>query len=367
MPQRPTEHGSRPNVKTQKILRLRFEAISSLSQGSNEVRVYHDEMLDCDRVGKRFDLGMVEATVLPEASTLQAIQHPNVLEVVSAANVDGYSDPLMKVVEIITPFYPRGSITDALLRGEWFSGSDVLSIMSNALRGIRELHMTHRILHRDLKSGNILLTDAPIYALVADIGVAGRMDEAGYALAVKNPTLYSPPELMTTGRLSVASDLYPLGHILRERLSGPFPYSNYSRDDVVESLTAGRNPLSAEDAALPVWAPAQLRRVHAKATALNSSKRYQSAREMGQALEKIRLADWRQLEETVWSVSSSVMTRASYRVEAKRNTEGYLLSIKKCLGSNLRRPRGVGDVQVEVLESKRARDFFNMANALALA
>lgn len=160
-------------------LRLPYESINSLLQGSNEVRIYHDEILDCDRVGKQFDLSMVEATVLPEASTLQSISHPNVLEVVSAARVEGYGDPLMEVIEVITPYYPRGSITDALLRGERFSGAEVLSIMGNALRGVRELHTRHRILHRDLKSGNILLTGAPIFALIADLGVAGRMDEDG--------------------------------------------------------------------------------------------------------------------------------------------------------------------------------------------
>ena len=303
---------------------------------------------------------------MPEASTLQAIRHPNVLQVVSAAEVDGYSDPFMKLVEIITPFYPRGSITDALLRGERFSGAEILAIMSNALRGVRELHTTHRILHRDLKSGNILLTDAPVYALVADIGVAGKMDAAGHAPAVNNPTLYSPPELLTVGQLSVASDLYPLGHILKELLSGPLPYSDYTREHVVVCLEDGRNPLRSEDAALPAWVPIRLRRIHTKATAQNRDKRYQSAREMSQDLEKVQLADWQEPDEFTWTASSSALSPKLYRIDAKKNIEGFLLSVKKGSGSGFRRPTGIGDVQVESLESQLAQKFFTMVNTLAL-
>jgi len=355
------------SVAAEHTLRLNFESINSLPQGSNEVRLYHDEILDCDRVGKRFDLTMVEATVLPEASTLQSIRHPNVLEIVSAARVEGYSDPLMQVIEVITPYYPQGSITDALLRGERFSGPRAMAIMGNALRGIRELHAGHGILHRDLKSGNILLTDAPIHALIADLGVAGRMDADGFAPAVKNPTLYSPPELFTGGNLSVASDLYPLGHILRELLGGPFPYGRYSREQVRESLRAGQNPLTDEDAALPVWVPSRLRKIHAKLTATDPKKRYQTARELGQDLEKVALADWREVGPYVWDLASSELAGRAYRVEATTNPQGFLLSIKKYSGSKLRRPQGHVDVQVSTLADKEAREVFDRANALALS
>ena len=353
-------------MATDHQLRLNFESINSLPQGSNEVRLYHDEILDCDRVGKRFDLSLVEATVLPEASTLQSIRHPNVLEVVSAARVGGYADPLMQVIEVITPYYPQGSITDALLRGERFPGPLVLSIMRNALRGIRELHTGHGILHRDLKSGNILLTEAPIYALIADLGVAGRMDEAGFAPAVKNPTLYSPPELLTTGNLSAASDLYPLGHIMRELLGGPFPYDKYSREQVVESLRAGRNPLSHEDAALPVWVPSRLRKIHAKVTASDPKKRYQSAREMGRDLDTVSLADWHEVAASTWDVAPTSLAAPTYQVGATKDVHGHILSIKKYSGTRLRRPQGFPDAQVSGLADKEARKFFDASNALVL-
>lgn len=357
-----------PDIRT---LRLAYDSIASLPGGSNEVRVYHDDLLDCDRVGKRFDVGMVEATVLPEASTLQAIRHPNVIEVVSAARVDGYSDPLMNVIEVITPYLPRGSITDALLRGETFCGPNALAIVRSALLGLRELHVTHRILHRDIKSGNILLTDPPIHALVADLGVAGRMDDAGGAPAVRNPTLYSPPEF-SAGRLSVASDLYSLALVLNELIGGRFPYEAYTRDEVVTRLADGRNPLRDEDFALPIWAPSRLRRIYSKATHVNPMRRFRSAQEMEDALARLKMPCWRErsLPENsgiaIWEVRRSSVAGAIYIVRAEQLPNEFHLSIKRETASGLRRPAGHEDISVPSLTHRDAQRFFDRANSLAL-
>lgn len=356
-----------PDART---LRLPYESIASLPGGSNEVRVYHDGLLECDRVGKRFDVAMVEATVLPEPSTLQSIRHPNVIEVVSAARVDGYSDPLMDVIEVITPYYPRGSITDALLRGESFCGQAALAIVRSALLGLRELHVTHRILHRDIKSGNILLTDPPIHAIVADLGVAGRMDESGEAPAVRNPTLYSPPELLSN-RLTVASDLYSLGLVLLELLKGRFPYESYTRQEVASSLARGRNPLREVDFSLPVWAPSRLRRIYAKATHADPARRFRNAQEMEDALARLWLPCWSlqmRLDDSapmLWEVRKSLLSGLNYVVEVEQVQGAFKLSIKRSTVNGLRRPVGHSDVVVASLRHRDAQQFFDRANDLA--
>lgn len=313
---------------------------------------------------------MVEATVLPEPSTLQSIRHPNVIEVVSAARVDGYSDPLMDVIEVITPYYPRGSITDALLRGELFCGHTALAIVRSALLGLRELHVTHRILHRDIKSGNILLTDPPVHAIVADLGVAGRMNDLGEAPAVRNPTLYSPPELRSN-RLSVASDLYSLGLVLNELLKGRFPYESYTRQDVEASLESGRNPLREVDFELPIWAPSRLRRIYAKATHVDPARRFRSAQEMEDALARLWLPCWAlqtrpdESSPIVWSVKNPLVSGSTYVVQAEPLTGGFRLSIKRSTASGLRRPVGHGDITVVSLTHRDAQHFFDRANDLA--
>lgn len=121
-----------------------FECLRSIPEGINEVRVWRSELLGCDLVGKRMDISFLEDDVLPEARTLMSIDHRNVVPIRTAAIVSGYPSP-MRVIEIITPYYPRGSITDALLRGEHFRCREAVAIVQATLRGLAELHEVHGI------------------------------------------------------------------------------------------------------------------------------------------------------------------------------------------------------------------------------
>lgn len=350
------------------VLRLPYEALLSIPEGINEVRKYRDNNLDCELVGKRIDISMVDPSTLPEASTLQSIKHPNVVTVRSAADVEGYvSDPSMKVIEIITDFYPRGSITDAQLRGESFSGSEAVSIIRSALNGLRELHVRHRICHRDIKGGNILLTEPPVNALVADLGVAGKFDARGTVCAVNNPTLYSPPELLTSGVLTASSDLYSMGLVFRELLGGMFPYVEYSRSEIIQSLERGEIPVLPDHRSLPIWAPKAARRVYAKATQIDPNKRYQTAKEMDAAFARVRIAAWRQISEFAWEARRLRNDEHCVRVEAQGEDGGYRMSIKSDRTGRFRRYQGVPDESILALTDPAVQRVFDTANGLALA
>lgn len=348
------------------VLRLPYEAIASIPEGINEVRLYFDSILKCDLVGKRIDLSMVDEKTLPEASTLRSIKHQNVVAIRSAAHVDGYvNDPTMRIIEIVTDHYPRGSITDALLRGENFPGYEAVAIVRSALSGLRELHVKHQVCHRDVKSGNILLTHPPIHAMIADLGVAGLFDANGEVAAVNNPTLYSPPELLTTGILTAASDLYSMGLVLRELIGGRFLYEKYARDSVTRALQMGEDPLSPEDRALPLWAPKNLRKVYDKATHRIPGKRYKSAKDMDTELSKVRVASWTQGAELVWEARKNPKDEHCVRVDAVREAGGFRMSIRSNHTGNFRRFQNTPDVSVDSLTSARAQGVFDTANAYA--
>lgn len=349
------------------VLSLPFEALASIPEGINEVRKYHDRYLDCYVVGKRIDISWLDQSTLPEASTLKSIDHPNVVKIRSAAEVKNYvSDPLMKIIEIVTDFFERGSITDAQLRGEQFSGPEAVSIVRSTLRGLRELHVRHRICHRDIKGGNILLTDPPVYAVVADLGVAGKFDSNGEVAAVNNPTLYSPPEFYTRGFLTMSSDLYSLGLVFRELLGGPFPYGDYSRAAVIEALKKGKIPITEEDRELPLWAPALVRKFYAKATHINPSKRYQSAKDMDKDLAKVKIAHWTKISEGCWEARRGKGHNYCVRVEASDAKDGHLLSIKSNRSGKFRRYPNLPDATVNTLTDAAARSVFETANGFAL-
>lgn len=175
-----------------RILRLDFECLRTLAGGINEVRVWRDDNLGCERVGKRIDVaGLVD--VLPEAATLQDIKHDNIVPILVAAVVDGYPAP-MRVIEIVTPYYPLGSLTDSFLDGRSFGPLEAIRLVQAALRGLGHLHEVKRIAHRDVKSGNILLTGDEHLAQLADLGCAGEILADGTVPSLANPTLYSPPK-----------------------------------------------------------------------------------------------------------------------------------------------------------------------------
>lgn len=351
------------NREEEHVLSLPFECLQSIPEGINEVRVWHDPILNCRRVGKRIELSQIEGDdALPEAATLQLIRHNNVVPVLAAAEVGGYPPPL-RVVEIITPYFERGSITDALLRGELFTASEAVAVTQAALRGLAQLHEVHGIAHRDMKSGNVLL--CPDHrAKVADLGLAGRFDAMGAVIALNNPTLYSPPEFATTRRLTRASDIYGLGLIMRELLGGRFPYADYSTSVVIQRLTAGRSPLTSSDRALPVWVSRSMRRVYMKATNSNPSQRFQTAQQMDEALSRVTAIDWEVVDDYRWEAPFLHRERR-IAVSARRMTRLglYRLSMSTQAGRGWRRTGP--DVDVPDLVGSSARNFFDHASTIA--
>jgi len=332
--------------------------------GINEVRLWWDPLLDCYRVGKRIDTSGIERDeVLPEAATLQRIDHPNVLKIVAAARVGGYPQPL-DVIELVTPYLPRGSITDALLRGETFTATQAVGIIQASLRGLAELHEVHGVAHRDVKSGNILLTEDPSVAKVADLGLAGQFDAQGEVPALNNPTLYSPPELVLTGVLTRASDLYPLALILRELLGGHFPYANYTTSTIQDQLLRGKAPVKASDRALPVWTSRSVRRIINKASQASPALRYASAREMDAALAGATVADWSEIDEGRWEAPFVHRAGWSIRLEAVRRRKG-VLSIQTRVNRGRGWRRAVPDQEVGRLDSREARRLFDHATDMA--
>ncbi|WP_205620902.1 protein kinase domain-containing protein [Intrasporangium chromatireducens] len=353
--------GDRQHVE---ILRLEFECLQSIPGGINEVRLWWDPILGCHRVGKRIDISGIEHDdVLPEAATLQMIDHPNILKIVAAAGVDGYPMP-MQVIELVTPYLERGSITDALLRGEHFTVTESIGIIQATLRGLAELHDVHGIAHRDVKSGNILLSSDHTRAKVADLGLAGLFDSNGEVPALNNPTLYSPPELALTGLLNRSSDVFSVGLVLRELIGGHFPYSDYSTAMIQERLLKGWLPVRVADLSLPVWTPKSLRRIIAKATNAIPSRRFQSAREMDDALARAMVADWMQIEDGIWEAPFVHLPNRRIRVSSRATRSGEVrMSTLVNRGSGWRRI--VSDVEVPQLECAAARGVFDHATSRA--
>ena len=366
-----------PVTDTRTLLRkleLPYESVRTVYEGDSEVRLYRNELTQELQVGKRFDILGVESSVaVQEGATLRRITHANITPVYDVARVTGYAAP-MEVVEIIMPYYPRGSLYDAFQRGERFTVGDAVRLSIGALHGLAELHEVHGILHRDVKTPNLLLGEDG-RLVVGDLGVAAPLQPDGTAEALPNARLYTPPEGFGTRRLDRRSDLYQLGIVLHELVSGPLPYedSAYDISAVAARLASGRRAVLPRHLGHAAWVPRRLRTVINKSTSGNPDARYASAKAMVDALAAAPLVDWQPVADGPdlkrWEGATPQRPDRRFAVEARylapkrgRSRTGWMFSGLQLV---TQWQRVVPDSLVAEVQGNQAAAFFDSMVAIA--
>ncbi|XP_022749626.1 calmodulin-binding receptor-like cytoplasmic kinase 3 [Durio zibethinus] len=158
-----------------------------------------------------------------EVELLAKIDHRNLVKLL------GYVDRGVERL-IITEYVPNGTLRDHLdcQRGKILDFNQRLEIAIDVAHGLTYLHLyaEKQIIHRDVKSSNILLTEG-LRAKVADFGFArlGPMDsdQTHISTKVKGTVGYLDPEYMKTYQLTTKSDVYSFGILLIEILTGRRP------------------------------------------------------------------------------------------------------------------------------------------------
>ncbi|GMJ07529.1 calmodulin-binding receptor-like cytoplasmic kinase 3 [Hibiscus trionum] len=158
-----------------------------------------------------------------EVELLAKIDHRNLVKLL------GYVDKGTERL-IITEYVPNGTLRDHLdgQRGRILDFNQRLEIAIDVAHGLTYLHLyaEKQIIHRDVKSSNILLTES-MRAKVADFGFArvGPMDtdRTHISTKVKGTVGYLDPEYMKTYQLTTKSDVYSFGILLMEILTGRRP------------------------------------------------------------------------------------------------------------------------------------------------
>jgi WD40 repeat protein/tetratricopeptide (TPR) repeat protein/tRNA A-37 threonylcarbamoyl transferase component Bud32 len=182
------------------------------------------------RTDRLADLPPIEARLWVERFHREAqlvaslAQHPNLVTLYEVGEQDGRPFFTMQLV--------RGNCLSERMRGgRWVAGGRESATRAARLLGsvARAVHHAHKcgVLHRDLKPGNILL-DEEGRTLVSDFGLARRLDQSGSLMtgAIEGTAAYMAPEQAegTKGALTTAADVYSLGAILYELLTGRPPF-----------------------------------------------------------------------------------------------------------------------------------------------
>ena len=266
-------------TKGQKI-NDRYEVIRSIGEGGMaNVYLGYDTILDRNVAIKvlRGDLSNDEKFVRRfqrEALSASSLAHPNIVEVYDVGEDDG-------VYYIVMEYVEGKTLKQLLKKRGTLTLSEAIDIMSQLTDGMAHAHDSY-IIHRDLKPQNIMIKDDG-QIKITDFGIAMALNSTQLTQtnSVMGSVHYLPPEQASGKGCTIKSDIYSMGIIFYELLSGSLPFKG---DNAVEiALKHMREPLPSlreDNSAIPQ----SIENIVRRATAKNPKNRYESARSMHEDL-----------------------------------------------------------------------------------
>jgi serine/threonine-protein kinase len=311
-----------------------YEIVRKLGAGGSGVVYLADDMLlQRPVVLKILRAGLLTAeqmrsTVLREARLASAIEHPNVCGIyeVGETGDEGF---------IVMQYVPGQSLDQLIARGP-SNPQLVLSVGIQIADGLQAAHALG-IFHRDLKPQNVMLTDGGLVKIL-DFGLARRLTPEDANFDPSKPNLakdasmaatytarggtirYMAPEQFVTGQSSVQSDVWALGVILYELVSGRHPFSTPDAED----FQAIRAIQFSEPQDLSEIVPSistELKSVIATCLEKNPATRYASAAEVREALKTIMKALKIETGSIPGEAAANLPTTG---IEAEKRTTGFL-------------------------------------------
>jgi serine/threonine protein kinase len=211
-----------------------------------------------------------------EAKLLAQLQHPHILSVFDYGEADGYP-------YIVMPFVQGGTLSE-LIQKRSLSLADVRRIITQLGSALSYAH-ARGMIHRDIKPSNVLI-DESNNCLLTDFGLA-RMVEASIKITTSGTVMGTPaymsPEQGAGSQIDPRSDIYSLGIILYEMVTGRVPYE--AETPVAVVFKHIQDPLPSARKLNPNL-PESLELILLKALAKNPDDRYQTAEDFVQAIQK---------------------------------------------------------------------------------
>lgn len=267
-------------MRTGYTLNGRYRIIRSLGEGGMaNVYLAHDLILDRDVSVKllRLDLRDDPATVRRfqrEALAATELVNDNIVQVYDVGEENGMQYLVMEYVE--------GTDLKAFIKQHFpIPYQEVIQIMAQILNAVKTAH-EHNIIHRDLKPQNILIDEHQV-AKITDFGIAVALSE--HSLTQTNTVLgsvhYLSPEQARGGMATKQSDIYSLGIILYEMLTGTVPFEGETAVSIALKHFQSEIP-SVRD--IDPRIPQALENVVLKATSKRPADRYTDVGSMAEDL-----------------------------------------------------------------------------------
>lgn len=213
-----------------------------------------------------------------EAHTVARLHHPHILPLIEFGDEQG-------ILYLVMPFIDGGTLT-SYLRRSFPDLSEIAAIYQQLLDAVEYAH-DEGLIHRDIKSSNVLLEmrrSGPPYVYLADFGLVRTSRQTAQEQVGKPIPLdqvpgtphYMAPE-QTRGIITTLTDIYAMGVLLYQMLTGELPYSNEDDIKVIEMHLYDPIPSPSDrDASIP----GELSDVIRKAMAKRPEERYNTIAEM---------------------------------------------------------------------------------------
>ena len=267
-------------TKGQKI-NDRYEIIKTIGEGGMaNVYLANDTILDRKVAIKvlRGDLSNDEKFIRRfqrEALSVSNLSHPNIVEVYDVGEEDGQYYIVMEYIEGKT-------LKQLLKKRETLTLPEVIDIMLQLTDGLAHAHESY-IIHRDIKPQNIMILDNGLVK-ITDFGIAMALNatQLTQTNSVMGSVHYLPPEQANGKSATVKSDIYSLGILMYELITGSVPFKG---DNAVEiALKHMKEKIPSIRKQNPTI-PQSVENIVIKATAKNPRNRYDSVKEMHNDLE----------------------------------------------------------------------------------
>lgn len=269
-------------MKGQKI-NDRYQIIKSIGEGGMaNVYLAYDTILDRNVAVKvlRGDLSSDEKFVRRfqrEALSASSLSHPNIVEVYDVGEDNNQYYIVMEYIE-------GKQLKDVLRKRGKLTITEVIDIMQQIADGLSVAHDSY-IIHRDIKPQNIMILENGLVK-ITDFGIAMAMNSTQLTQtnSVMGSVHYLPPEQANGSGSTLKSDIYSMGILMYELLTGKLPYKGENAVEI--ALKHLKEPLPSIRDEIPDI-PQSVENVILRATAKNPKNRYNDAREMLEDLKTV--------------------------------------------------------------------------------
>jgi serine/threonine protein kinase len=209
---------------------------------------------------------------LAEARNIAHLQHPAIVAIHDVGTDDGD-------IFLVTPFFHGGTLAERLAE-KTLSREEAIRWFAQLCDGLEYAHR-HNIIHCDIKPANILIDDHGDAVLV-DFGIARQAAGRAAVVAPAGTLRYMAPEQLLGSAVGPSADIYSLGIVLHEAITGKTPHLGSTPAEVRKEVTS-ESGLKVSPAM-----PEDLARICSRAIQREPADRYQTAAEFEAAIRRCR-------------------------------------------------------------------------------